>query len=487
MKTCIINAPWETDDRWGIRSGCRFPNLMLKKHNSYVPFPFLPAYAASVLERGGIDVLLLDGIAERCSRSSFIDRIVGFQPDLVVAETATTSLRHDIEFLEQLAALLPSARVGVFGSHVSVLPEDALASPVVDFVIQGEPEYTVRDLALSLGDPGRYPAIRGLAFRDNRGAIVRNPRRPLIPDIDELPYPKRLGLPMDRYTVPGFPPTVVFLYGSRGCPYRCDFCLWPQTLFEEGSYRARSAKSIADEIEWILEHVPETGSLFFDDDCFNIGRERLNALADELKRRGISIPWGCNARADNWDRQTLRNLAECGLFTLRIGIESGAQGVLDRIGKSYNIERVHEMLRMSHELGIFNHVSFVVGLRGDSWASIEQTSQFIRSAPVDSVQFSVAIPFPGTRYYDYVTEQGFFVTRDWDRFNGYDHVVMRTEEMSATEVMKALNRLRRRTYFSPRFVAKRLRYVRSWKDLGAIVRKVTRLVLPTRTAPSRRY
>lgn len=478
MNVCIINAPWETEERWGIRSGCRFPNLMLKKHNSYVPFPFLLAYTASYLESKGIEVLLLDGVAERSSRESFIERITGFHPDLVIAETATTSLQYDVELLEQVKARLPATHIAIFGSHVSVLPEDGLKSSAIDFVMQGEPEYTSFELVQSLSNGKDYAAIQGLAYRDHSQTVTANLRRPLIPNIDELPYPKRLGLPLDRYNVAGFPPQVVFLYGSRGCPYRCDFCLWPQTIFEEGNYRPRSAKNIVDEIEWILANIPQTKSLFFDDDCFNIGRQRLNDFAFELQRRGIKIPWGCNARADNWDRSTLENLAKSGLFTLRIGIESGDQRVLDRIKKSYNIQHAKEMLQMSHEEGILNHVMFVVGLQGETWESVEQTANFIRSAPVDSVQFSVAIPFPGTRYYDYVLENDFFVTRDWEKFNGFDHVVMRTEEMSAKEVMEALNYLRRRVYFSPRFIRKRLKYIRSGRDLAAIIRKVARLIMP---------
>jgi radical SAM superfamily enzyme YgiQ (UPF0313 family) len=231
-------------------------------------------------------------------------------------------------------------------------------------------------------------------------------------------------------------------------------------------------------MQWVLEHFPDTRSFFFDDDTFNLGRARLVRFAEEMKRRGLRIPWGMNARADNWDRELLERLVQTGLFTLRIGIESGDQEVLDRCKKGIDLEAARQMLRMSDELGISNHISFVIGLPGESRDSVDNTVRFIKSVPVDSVQFSVAIPFPGTEFHDELERRGHIVTRDWRKYNGYDHVVMRTESLSAEEVMEAITRARRRVYLSPRFIKRRLAYLRDLRDLGALARKVYRLLMP---------
>jgi radical SAM superfamily enzyme YgiQ (UPF0313 family) len=130
---------------------------------------------------------------------------------------------------------------------------------------------------------------------------------------------------------------------------------------------------------------------------------------------------------------------------------------------------------MSHQLGIKNHLSFVIGLPGETPESVENTIRYIKSVPADSVQFSVAIPFPGTSFHDYVDRNGFLMTRDWSKYNGFDHVVMRTEAMTADEIAQAVTRARRRVYFSPRFIKRRLGYVRNLRDLGALTRKVWRL------------
>jgi radical SAM superfamily enzyme YgiQ (UPF0313 family) len=477
MRVCLVNPPWEDNGRWGIRAGCRFPNLMPRKHNSYVPFPFLLAYTGAYLESSGVDVLLIDGVAERCDTPSFLARIRLFSPDLVVAETASTSLAHDLELLSQVKSENPSAHVTLYGPHVSVLPQDALISPAVDSVALGEPEHTIRELVESLGQGKGLERILGLAYREADGAIRFNPRRPLIQDLDSLPYPKRAELPMERYSVPGFPSPVVFMYASRGCPHRCTFCLWPQTIFEKGNYRPRAPERIVEEMAHVLDEFPSTRSVFFDDDTFNIGRDRLIRFADELDRRKIRIPWGMNARADHWDRELLERLAATGLFTLRLGIESGDQAVLDTCGKALNLEDARNNLHLAHEVGIRNHVSFMIGLAAETPDSVEKTIRFAKSIPADSVQFSVAVPFPGTDYHRYVEAQGFLVTRDYRLYSGSDNAVMRTEAMSAEEIRHAIVHARRRVYFSPRFIARRLRYVRDPRDLLAIVRKVTRLLV----------
>jgi radical SAM superfamily enzyme YgiQ (UPF0313 family) len=475
MRIGYVNLPWEEDDRRGIRAGCRFPNLTVRNTNSYVPYPFLLGYAAAYAESAGAEVLCIDGVGERCDLASVERRFAEFRPELLVAETSTTSLAYDLRALERLRALLPDTRIAIYSSHTDVRPLDALAAPAVDFVIRGEPELTSVALARALGGGESPCGVAGLIWRNGAGTASSAPR-PLIPDLDAvLPYPKRAGMPMDNYNVPGFPAPVVFVYGSRGCPYKCTFCLWPQTNLK-GDYRARPGERIATEMAWVLEHHPATKSFFFDDDTFNLGRRRVLAFADEMDRRGLRIPWGMNARADNWDRELMQRLVATGLFTLRIGIESGDPEVLERTQKGIDLDEARKTLETSHALGIKNHVSFVIGLPGETERSVENTIAFIRSVPVDSVQFSVGIPFPGTEFYRFVEEHGMLLTRDWSKYSGYDHVVMRTEALSADDIARAITRARRKVYFDPKFVLRRLSYVRDPRDLRALARKVVRLV-----------
>lgn len=483
MKACFVNLPWEEGNRRGIRAGCRFPNLTVKDTNAYVPFPYLLAHAASYVESLGTEVLCIDGVAERATTEGVRARILAFTPSLVICETSTTSLAYDLRELERIKAALPSVTIGVYGSHVHVRPEDGLACPAVDVVLLGEPELTSADLARAIERGDDLCTVAGLMRRGPDGKpVATDPRHQLV-DLDALPYPMRRGLPMSSYNVPGFPSPVVFMYGSRGCPYPCTFCLWPQTNLK-GAYRARAPEKIVEEMAHVLSAWPQTKSFFFDDDTFNIGRTRLVAFADEMDRRRLRVPWGMNARADHWDRELLQRLVATGLFTLRIGIESGDQGVLDRTKKGIDLVAARRMLTMSHDLGIKNHVSFIIGLPGETEETVDNTIRWINSVPVDSVQFSVAIPFPGTPFYREVEEDGMLVTRDWKKYNGFDHVVMRTKSLSADGIGAALTRARRRVYFQPRFIARRLGYVRDLRDLAAVTRKVLRLVVARRGGAS---
>jgi anaerobic magnesium-protoporphyrin IX monomethyl ester cyclase len=483
MKVCMVNAPWEQDGKWGLRAGCRFPNLMPRKHNAYVPFPFLLAYTASYLDSKGMETLVIDAVAERLPTGPFLDRMRKFGPDLVVAETSTTSFPHDVGVMARIKEQFPAVPIAMFGPHMDALPEDGLKVESIDFVIQGEPELTVYDLAEALSKGGPVGSIPGLQYRGKAtpglvgigtAPVQSTPRRGLV-DIEALPYPKRQGMPLDRYSVAGFPAPLMFMYASRGCPYRCNFCLWPQTMFETGDYRPRTPEAIVDEIQYVLKEFPQTRSLFFDDDTFNLGRDRLLRFAREMKSRRIKIPWGMNARADHWDREMLESLKETGLFTLRIGIESGDQHVLDETKKALKLDQARATLELSHSLGIKNHVFFMVGLADESWESIENTVRFVKSTPVDSVQFSVAVPFPGTDYYRYVKEKGFLETTDWSRYSGSDTAVMRTTHLTSDEIRRAIIKVRRRVYFTPRFIRRRLGYIRNLHDLSAIARKAVLL------------
>ena len=207
-----------------------------------------------------------------------------------------------------------------------------------------------------------------------------------------------------------------------------------------------------------------------------MGRERVLDFADRMKQLKLVVPWGMNARADNWDRELMERLIETGLFTLRIGVESGDPQVLERSKKEINLDQVRETLEMSHELGIKNHVSFVIGMIGETEESVSNTIRFIKTLPVDSVQFSMAIPFPGTSFYNDVEKQGHLLTHDWEKFNGFEDVVIRTESMTDKDLRRALARARRSVYFSPTFIRRRLSYVRNLRDLTALTRKAVRLL-----------
>jgi radical SAM superfamily enzyme YgiQ (UPF0313 family) len=168
-------------------------------------------------------------------------------------------------------------------------------------------------------------------------------------------------------------------------------------MYSPGSYRARQPQSVVREIQSAYERYGPFGSVYFDDDTFNIGRKRMLEFAEAMRNRPAKIPWGCNTRADLFDDEILSRLAEAGLFNVRVGIESGDPEVLSRARKDINLESVRRCIDIGHRVGVKVHVSYTIGLSGESWKSVERTVAFAKSITPDSAAFTITTPYPVLR------------------------------------------------------------------------------------------
>jgi anaerobic magnesium-protoporphyrin IX monomethyl ester cyclase len=475
MRICVTNPCWREDGRKGIRAGCRVPNIVIEGQLTFIPFPFMLAYATSRLHAAGFDAMILDAIGEDLTDDAYYQRVEAYRPDLIVNEMSAASYAVDLRVAAQLKTRT-GAKVAVCGPHPSAIAAELLQQPAIDFVLVGEMEETLVALtgALQRGEP--LDTIAGLGYRMPTGEVAVNPRRELIVDIDTLPYPHRDTLPMHNYRVAGYPNPVLYLYASRGCPYQCNYCLWPQTMYRRGVYRQRQPSQIVQEIIDAEQRHGPFRSIYFDDDTFNLGTEYLLQLADELERCRVHLPWGCNARADQFDETLMQRLAAVGMFNIRIGAESGDPEILRRVGKNLNLDSISRCIAMAHRAGVKVHVTFTIGLSGESWQSVERTAAFAKSIASDSVAFTITTPFPGTTYYDEVEEKGYLLTRDWTQFNVVSQSVMRTEHLTAEEITRAMKYVMKQVYFKPGYLWRRLRYAMSGDELLALLRKGIRLL-----------
>lgn len=475
LRVCFSNPCWRDENRRGIRAGCRVPNMIGAGEQTFIPFPFLLAYGMAALEAKGVPCLIVDAIAEGIDEDAYLDRVVRFAPDLIVNEIATASLASDLAVAAKLKQRT-GARIALCGPHASALPADLLADASIDFVLMGEIEATVAALVDALDAHRPVAGIAGLAWKDDHGRPVIEPRRPLA-GLDTLPQPHRETLPLRNYRVGGYPAPTLYMYASRGCPFRCTYCLWPQTLYESGRFRAREVVAVVDEIEETRQRFGPFRSVYFDDDTFNVGKARMQALADELARRSWRLPFGCNARADLFDQETLDRLAAVGLFNIRIGVESGDLEILARARKDLDLERIPRCIDMAHRAGVRVHVTFTVGLSGESWDSVHRTIDFALRLRPDSVAFTITTPYPGTAYYDEVVEAGNLEATTWEDFNVVKSSAIRTAHMSADEITRAEKLLMRKVYYAPRFLLRRLRYAANAGEILALLKKGSRLVL----------
>jgi len=475
MRVSLTNPSWREEGRRGIRSGCRVPNIMGERDFTFIPFPFPLAYAAAVLEANGTPVMIVDAVGEDLVETEYLRRVASFAPDLIVNETSTASFEND----NRLAANLKrqtGARIALCGPHATGDPRGVLRDSGVDFVLLGEFEQTLSELVRALDLSAPLSEIKGLAYRNANGEVVVNDRRPLLADLDGLPWPHRETLPLSSYRVGGYPPPVMYMYASRGCPYQCTFCLWPQTMYKSGSYRVRDLSCVVKEIENIQDRYGPFRSIYYDDDTFNIDRRRMKELCRLLRHKPWRIPFGCNARADLFDEEMLMELSEVGLFNIRVGVESGDPAIQKRIKKNLDLGTVRRCIDGAHRAGVKVHVTFTIGLSGESWDSVERTVDFAKSIEPDSMAFTITTPFPGTEYYDEVVRDGLLTTSEWGRFNVVSSAVIRTEAMSAEEITQAERYVMRKVYYSPAFLVRRLKYATTLDELFALARKGVKLI-----------
>ncbi len=435
MRIVLVNLPWKRGSRWGVRAGSRWPHLKDQTEENYLSFPFYLAYAVALLKKHGFDAHIIDAIAEKTSYESFYKKIVSLNPDLLVVETSTVTLNHDMRVLSRFNGNFP---VALCGPDVHIARVDFLnENKGIDYVLFGEYEASLLELVQKLKTNGSLEDVKGILYRQG-GKVLKNSPRELISDLDWLPWPERKLLPIKKYNdAPGdIPLPCASMWASRGCPYKCSFCLWPQVMYGGNSYRVRSVKNVVDEMEYLVDELGFK-SVYFDDDTWNIGRKRMLDFCRELKSRNMQIPWAIMARAELMDEELLEVMRDTGLFAVKYGIESSSQDILDGIGKGLNLKRAEEMIKYTKYLGIRTHLTFTFGLPGETQETINNTIDYALLLNPTSVQFSLATPFPGTKFYEQMDKKGYILTKDPEKFDGNHSSVIRTEKLTAKQLQNA--------------------------------------------------
>ena len=369
--------------------------------------------------------------------------------ELVILHTSTPSLENDVKCVEAIKAQNPDTQVGFVGAHVAVLPEKTLQDhPILDFVCRNEFDYTCKELAA--GFP--YEEITGLSYRDKQGNIKHNRERELIHDWDSMPsvFPVYAdNLDIRKYFIGYLLHPYVSLYTGRGCPAKCTFCLWPQTIGGH-NYRAKSPEAVGKEMaqaKALFGNTPR--EYFFDDDTFTIDKKRVIAISEHLKR--LNLTWSCNARA-NLDYETLKTLRNNGLRLLLVGFESGNQKVLDGIKKGIKLEVARKFMENCHKLGIKVHGAFIIGLPNENKETIEDTIRFACEVKPHTLQVSIAAPYPGTELYRQALENGWLNKEALVANSGIQISALQYPHLSASQIEEAVEQMYRRFYFQPRTI-----------------------------------
>jgi hopanoid biosynthesis associated radical SAM protein HpnJ len=384
-----------------------------------------------------------------------VAQVAALAPDFELALLFTTSpsFKHDLETVARLKEHNPRLLVGFVGPQVSVLPEDSLeAGTQVDFVIRREFDYAALELAQ--GRP--WEEIQGLSYRRN-GQVCHNPDRPFIEDLDSLPLVTEIyhrDLTIEQYQIPYLHYPYVSFYTGRGCPAHCVYCLWPQT-FTGRRYRVRSVANVVGEVRRSLELFPQAAEIFFDDDTFTADPQRARALSGEF--RPLNFTWSTTARV-NTSYETLKAMKEGGLRLLVVGFETGDAQVLKNIRKGATLEMGRRFVKWCRELDIQVHGTFMVGLPGESRESIEASIRYACELDPDTIQVSLATPYPGTEFYEFCREKGYLQDDALVHGRtGYQQCVVDYPGLAAAEIFQAVPQFYRRFYFRPAYMVRAAR------------------------------
>ena len=429
--------------------------------------PYSLALLAALLRQKGVECRLVDQTAERLSTEQLIDRLKteGFSPTLLVFCSATPTLDADVVEARKLKQAFGAPLVS-FGPHASAAPRASMErAPDVDAMIVGEPEDAVLEL-VRLESFEQADRIASLTIRRG-GSILAHRTLGSYSGFATMPYPAWDLLPLDRYRLPLENTRYLIVETSRGCPYRCDFCVAP--VIQGHKFRERDAVALADEIEegkkrFGIDHFYLWG------DTVTLNAKSFSRFCDELIARKLNVRWFGNGRADNLTSpEFVAKLRASGCWMLSLGIESEDDDVRRDMMKKLDREKIRLAIQNLRKAGIKSFAFFILGYPGDTQESIERTARFAREIDPDFANFYPAVPYPGTEMYEKCRRDGMLATDDWSKLE-YSYYVLRSGDLNEAIVMSAIRRATRRFFLRPSWMA------RHALDLARIVRSSGPLV-----------
>ncbi len=350
--------------------------------------PLGMTYIAAILREHEIPVKILDPIPQGYTFEKALEYAKNF--DVIVIPLAASNAQGVYRFFSRL-----KGKVRIFiGTHATARAEYILEKGYCDIIILGEPEYTILETIQNLQN---LEGILGISYRKGE-KVVRNEERPLIEDLDELPFPARDLVDNHKYHIISFPnKPVASVLTSRGCPFDCIFCA--TNLFYKRRRRVRSPENVVAEVEDIVTNYG-IDHIFFIDDTFNIDEERITTLCRLLLEKNLGVKWTCVGRVDTGTETMLREMKKAGCQEIMYGIESASPDVLAITKKNITLEQMERTITFTKKLGLRISLFFMFGNPGDTLESIRETSRLARKLNPDFASFNLATPDPGTPLYD---------------------------------------------------------------------------------------
>lgn len=455
MKIQFINPPF-----LGRFSRAQRSPGIIKSGTMY--YPYWLAHAAAVADFRGHQISLLDCPASGKDENELFHQVGEFKPHMIVLESVTASWNSDRRVAKMLKKQFPDTKIVMAGTHVTAMWYETLnLEHAVDYIAIGEYDYTISDIADVLDNRKMdVKRIAGIAYRDGE-KIQRTENRPLIQNLDELPWIapiyKRFLNPKDYYfNLSHYP--MIMLIGGRGCNAVCFYCVYPQVVHGH-RYRHRSPENIVDEMLWVQENMPSIKEITFEDDNFGADRKYAREFAVLVKEKGVKLPFFANLRT-TVDFDTLKSLKEAGLRNTAVGFESGDNMILRNMRKGQNTDIQKKFVDNAHKLGLLVHGCFMVGFPGETKQTMQKTLQLAKKVKPDSAQFYPVMPYPGTGAYAYYKREGYLAHEDFEKWlteDGGHRCVLNLPGLTPDDIEQFCEKAFRKFHFGPWYLLYKLK------------------------------
>ena len=464
----FLNLPYE----FNISRAGRWPE---KTKSGTLYYPYWLAYCVGVCEEKNLKCKLVDCITKAYTLEDTLDEIENTNPDFIMCELTTPTVAYDYNTLTRIKEKFPNIKIIVGGTHATILPEQVLKEcEAIDFIVRQEYDFTVPELVQT----DNLESVRGISYRkDNQ--IIHNPDCELT-DLDKLPFVSKVYqkyLNVDDYAYAFAQKPMIQIVASRGCPNQCNFCSYPSTMGGR-NYRIRDINDLADEFEYIIKEMPEIKEIFIEDDTFTVNQKRTVEFCDELIRRNLNAVWSCNTRVD-LTYETMKKMKEAGCRLLVCGYESGNQRVLDETRKGITLEQSRAFAKNARKLKIKVFGCFMIGLKGDTLETIQETYEFAKELYPDMCFFQQAVPFPGTEFYEWAKNNNYLITEDYSKWlnkDGYLNCLVDYPYADHNEIEKLRDNLMSKYYFSFAYIGKTFLANLDWTEFKRVMRGGTQYV-----------
>jgi radical SAM superfamily enzyme YgiQ (UPF0313 family) len=456
MKCALVIPSWEPEEIFSSKTAG-------SQINYWQPLGTL--YVASSILKAGHEVRFLNGAF--MTHSEIMNELLSYKPEAVGIYSTTFGWKKAVSTATEIKKRLKEVFIMVGGPYPIAMQEKCLEdSEHIDAAVTGEGEITAVEILEKLSQGKSLEGIEGVVFR-NGEQVVKNPPRPLLTDVNSMPFPARELLGSAKDYIP--PPAtykrkpVAVIMTARGCNRRCIFCFQIDKQRKSG-IRFRSVENVMQEIELCLKQGYR--EIKFIDDTFAADYDRAMQIAKEIKKRRLDFTWFASACVHQVDKPLLKIFKDAGCWAILMGAESGVQKNLNTIRKGITLDQTRRAVKAAKEAGLTVYTPFIFGIPGETFEDGLKTIEFACELNPDIANFHALTPFPGTEIYDNIEKYG-TMSGDLTDFT-YQGAAFVPYTMKREEIARLRQMAFKRFYSRPRFVLKKLVALRNVNDIKAV-------------------